>query len=123
MPAGAAEGLQGEVVAVEVVVDHEAARQLAALRQPGRVLLQADALADSVAREAAANIIGFIPGAIVLMLQEPSDAALDSAIIVMAAESQHRKRTFYGSNRNSGRSGSTHPANCRSSGTPYCHLR
>ena len=71
-------------MAVEVVVDHEAARQFAALRQARGILLQVDALADAVAGKSATDVMRLVPGAVVLVAQQPLHTAGNGRVVIAA---------------------------------------
>src|SRR5262245_59787301 len=82
--ARAAQGHQRKVMAVEVVIDPEAALQLGALSDPLARLLVAEvhARAEAVARKARAGVVRLVPGAVVaLRVDQEADAATNRALV------------------------------------------
>src|SRR5688572_16708870 len=92
-PARAAERHQREVVAVEVVVDHEAALQLGALRDALARLLVAKvhARAEPVAGEAGAGVVRLVPSAVVaLRIDEEAEPAPNRALVLAIVRRDER---------------------------------
>src|SRR6185503_10284105 len=93
--ARAAERHQREVVAVEVVVDHEPALQLGALGDSLARLLVAEihASAESVAGKTGARVVGLVPRSVVaLRVDEESDPAADRAFVLSIVRSNQREQ-------------------------------
>src|SRR6478735_4658483 len=84
--AGAAHGHEREVVPVHVIVDHEAAREFAALRERGGVALEVDAFAEAVARESGAGVFLLVPSLFRrLRGDQPRQSPADGYIVFVSA--------------------------------------